>query len=114
VKNSLKGALFSGLIFPGLGQIVLKRYRRGAIIVTAVLVAMAVFVVKAVAISLMIVEEIQSESGTVDMSDISAAATQAAASSTYTALNLLLVFVILCWVSGTIDAYRIGRKMDLG
>ncbi len=114
MKNSVKGALFSGLIFPGLGQIVLKRYRRGAIIVTTVLVAIAVFVMKAVAISLMIVEEMRSESGTVDMSDISAAATQAAASSAYTALNILLLFVILCWISGTIDAYRIGRKMDLG
>lgn len=81
---------------------------------TTVLVAMAVFVVKAVAISLMIVEEIQSKSGAVDMSDISAAATQAAAGSNYSVLNLLLLLVILCWIFGTIDAYRIGRTMDLG
>ena len=29
MKNSMKGALLSGLVFPGLGQIALKRYRRG-------------------------------------------------------------------------------------
>ena len=29
MKNSLKGALLSGLVFPGLGQVVLKHYKRG-------------------------------------------------------------------------------------
>lgn len=29
MNNSLKGALLSGVVFPGLGQIILKHYKRG-------------------------------------------------------------------------------------
>ncbi len=46
MKNSLKGAFLSGLIFPGLGQIILKHYKRGTVIMLTVLVGMSVFIVK--------------------------------------------------------------------
>ena len=29
MNNSIKGAIFSGLVFPGLGQVILKYYKRG-------------------------------------------------------------------------------------
>ena len=103
----------SGLIFPGLGQVVLKHYKRGAIIIIAVLISFSIFVVEAVQLAFAILEKIQSEGGTISMNTITDAATRASAASGNLILNLALWAVILCWLIGTIDAYRIGKKKDI-
>ncbi len=113
MKNSLKGAFWSGLIFPGLGQIVLKHYKRGAIIMLTVLVSMSVFIVKAVQHGLDILEKIESQGGVISMSTILNAATQASATSGNLTFNIVLLLVILCWIIGVVDAYRIGKIKDI-
>ncbi len=113
MKNSLKGAFWSGLIFPGLGQVVLKRYKRGVVIMLTVLVSLSVVVVKAVQHALAILEKIESEGGAISMSTLSNAASQASTASGSPTFNLVLLLVILCWVIGVVDAYRIGKKKDI-
>jgi hypothetical protein len=113
MNNSLKGAFLSGLIFPGLGQVVLKYYKRGAVIMLTVLVSLSVIVVKAVQHALAILEKIESAGGAISMSTISNAATQASTTSGSLTFNLLLLLVILCWIIGVVDAYRIGKKKDI-
>jgi hypothetical protein len=113
MNNSLKGALLSGLVFPGLGQVVLKHYKRGAVIMLAVLVSLSVVVVKAVQHALAILEKIQSEGGVIDMSTISKAATQGSTSSGSLIFKIALLLIIHCWIIGAVDAYRIGKKKDL-
>ncbi|MBW1769244.1 MAG: hypothetical protein JRJ65_19635 [Deltaproteobacteria bacterium] len=113
MNKSLKGAFWSGLIFPGLGQVVLKHYKRGAVIMLTVLVGMSVVVVKAVQQALAILENIESEGGAISMSAISNAVTQASSTSGSLTFNLVLLLVILCWIIGVVDAYRIGKKKDI-
>jgi hypothetical protein len=113
MNNSLKGAFLSGLIFPGLGQVVLKHYKQGAVIMLTVLVSLSVIVVKAVQHALAILEKIESAGGAISMSTISNAATQASTTSGSLTFNLLLLLVILCWIIGVVDAYRIGKKKDI-
>ncbi len=113
MKNSLKGAFWSGLIFPGLGQVVLKRYKRGAVIMLMVLVSMSIVVVKAVHSALAILENIKSEVGAISMSTISNAATQASTTSGSLTFKLVLLLTILCWIFGVVDAYRIGKEQDI-
>ncbi len=113
MNNSLKGAFLSGLIFPGLGQIVLKHYKRGAVIMLTVLVSLSVVVAKAVQHALAILEKIESEGGAISMSTISNAATQASTTSGSLTFNLVLLLVTLCWIIGVVDAYRIGKKKDI-
>jgi hypothetical protein len=110
MNNSLKGAFLSGLIFPGLGQVVLKHYKRGAAIMLTVLVSLSIVVVKAVQHALAILEKIESEGGAISMSTISDAATQASTISGSLTFNLALLLVILCWIIGVVDAYRIEKK----
>ena len=114
MKNSIRGALFSGLVFPGLGQIVLQRYLRGAIIVLTVLISLSIIVMKTVANALAIVDKIESENGMINLSKISETATQMSTTSADLLLNSLLIMLLICWVFGTVDAYRIGRKIDAG
>ncbi len=113
MKNSLKGAFLSGVIFPGLGQIVLKHYKRGAVIMLTVLAGLSVVVAKAVQHALTILEKIESEGGAISMSAISNAATQASTTSGSLIFNLILLLLILCWIIGVVDAYRIGKKKDI-
>ena len=113
MNNSLKGAFLSGLIFPGLGQVILKHYKRGAVLMLTVLVSLSVIVMKAVQQAFAILEKIQSEGEAISMSTISNAATQAATTSRSLIFNLVLLLIIFCWIIGVVDAYRIGKKKDI-
>jgi TM2 domain-containing membrane protein YozV len=112
LKNSIKGALFSGLIFPGLGQIILKRSQRGVAILLTVLISVSIMAVKIVAIARDSIDKIASEGGMMDASKISEIASQVSTDSTEFMLNFLLLVILACWLFSIFDAYRIGRKMD--
>ena len=113
MKRSLKGALLSGLVFPGLGQIVLKHFVRGAVIMVTVSISMFVIVMKAVQHALVILENIDLAGEAISMSTISKAAAQASTKSDSLVFNLLLLLMILCWIISVVDAYRIGRRKDI-
>jgi len=113
MNNSLKGALFSGLVFPGLGQVMLKHYKRGVGLMLAITAILLAVLIKAVQQAFTILEKIEAEGGAIDMSTISNAATQASTTSESFIIKLLLWLIIFCWFIGVVDAYRIGRKKDI-
>ena len=113
MNNSLKGAFLSGLVFPGLGQLALKHYKRGAVIIIAVLISLSIVVAEAVQHALAILGEIQLGVGAISISSISEAASRASTTSGSLAFNLALLLVILLWIIGAVDAYRIGKKKDI-
>ena len=113
MNNALKGAFLSGLVFPGLGQIILKHYKRGAVIILAVSVSLVVILIIALQKALAIMEMIESGGSAINMSTIINAATEATTSSASLIFRLLMLLVIFCWIIGIVDAYRIGRKKDI-
>ena len=113
MKNSLKGALLSGLVFPGLGQVALKHYKRGVALMLTVLICVIAVVVKASQQAVAIIERIQSEGGVIDMNTVSKAAAQASTTSASLLINSLLLLIMVCWIIGVVDAYRVGRKKDM-
>ncbi len=112
MSNALKGALLSGLVFPGFGQVILKHYKRGIVLMLTVLAGLSVVVVKAVQQALAVLDQIKSEGGVIGMSTISKAADQASTNSDSRMVNLVLLLIVLCWIIGIVDAYMIGRKRD--
>ena len=113
MSNALKGALLSGLVFPGLGQVNLRHYKRGIVLMLIVSVSLLVIVVKAVLLAFTILEKIDLEGRAIDMSAILNATTQATTTSDSLLYNFLLFLIILCWIIGIVDAYRIGKKRDV-
>jgi hypothetical protein len=111
MKKSLKGALLSGLVFPGLGQLWLRRYLLGMTLLIAVCAATAIVVGKVSHEALRLVEKTEAEGGTVDVVAIvnSAGSVSSAADGTTRAAMMLMV---LCWIIGVVDAYLAGRKAD--
>ena len=113
MNNALKGALLSGVIFPGLGQVILKHYKRGIVLMFTVFASMTVIVLKAVQHAFAILEKIELEGGVVDIQTITDAAAQASSTSDSLIYNLGVLLIVGCWIFGIIDAYRIGKQKDL-
>ena len=113
MNNSLKGAFLSGLVFPGLGHVILKKYKRGIALILTVIVSLFAIVVKAVQQALTVLEKIDLKGGNINFSTVSNAANNAVSTSDSFIFNLGLILIILCWIIGIVDAYRIGRKKDL-
>jgi hypothetical protein len=113
MNNSIKGALLSGLIFPGVGQVVLKHYKRGIAFILAGSISLMVIVVKGVQQAFTVLEKIEAEGGVLSMNTIMNAVTQASTPPESLTFKLLLLFLILCWIFGVVDAYRVGKRKDI-
>ena len=113
MKNSMKGALLSGLVFPGLGQIALKHYWRGFALVLAVMAGLYIMIVTAVQQAYVILDTLEAEGGMPDSDTISQAAAQAAAASDSPMITAVSMLILVCWIVGIIDAWRIGKQKDL-
>ena len=108
MNNSIKGSLYSGLVFPGLGQIILKHYKRGAFFVLATITLMFVTIVHIVLKVLDIVKHLDLENVTLDTDTIS----EITRSSDSTTTNILILLLTLVWIAGIVDAYILGKKKD--
>jgi TM2 domain-containing membrane protein YozV len=109
MNNAIKAALLSGFVFPGLGQIYLKRYKRGLTIMILVLLALGLIIRTVIASALESLKAIESGGGIADMETISnLASIDSARSGIY--LNLISLFVFCCWLFSVADAYRIGKR----
>jgi TM2 domain-containing membrane protein YozV len=93
MTQALKGALLSGLVLPGLGQIMLKHYKRGIALMLIVLTALFVLVAQATHQALTILERIEAEGGIIDLSTISTAATQSSTASDTTTFTIALFLI---------------------
>lgn len=112
MNNSLKGALLSGLVFPGVGQIYLGHYKRGVLFVLTASISLLVMLVKALQYAFALLEEIELKGGVISMSQISNAANQALTVSESLVFMLFFLLIVVCWILGIVDAYRTGRKKD--
>ena len=112
MNNSIKGALLSGLVFPGLGQVVLKHYKRGIAFIFTVSIILLVIVVKAIQQVFTILEKIEAEGGVISLDTISNAVTQASTPSQSLTFKLLFWFLVFCWIIGVVDGYIVGKKKD--
>ena len=113
MKNSLNGALLSGMVFPGLGQLVLKRYPRGFALMLTVMAGLYIMIVTAVEQAYAILDRIETEGGSPDRDAITQAAAQAATASDSPVITAVSLLIFVCWIVGIIDAYRIGKQKDL-
>jgi hypothetical protein len=102
----------SALVFPGLGHVVLKHYRRGFVVMLAVLACLVVIVTEAAKKAVAIMDHVQYEGGAIDMATVSEAARQASVGSDSRVIDLALLLMVLCWVFAIVDAYRIGKRID--
>jgi len=110
MKNRRKAFLLSALVLPGLGQITLKRYKTGIVIILAVLFGLFQMMSIAMEQANEIVNKVIAEGGALDITAISNAATQASNSTA----NFYLWLIVACWAISLLDVWLVGRKGEEG
>lgn len=112
MAKSVKAALFSALVFPGSGHFFLKRHIQGfllaAVSIVCVYALLSTAVEKAQEISL----KIQSGEIPLDLSRITEEVSKQAASNGTELANISTYLLLICWLVGIIDSYRVGRIQD--
>lgn len=109
MNASVKAALLSGLVFPGLGQLVLGAKRRGTLLIVGTLSCLTAMIVVATRKALMILDTLAREGRPLDMQSIREAAEQASAPPGSLVFNLFLFGLVLCWLYAIVDAYRTAK-----
>ena len=108
MTRSTKVALLSGLIFPGIGHMVLKQYLRGSVLMILALIASSVIVTVVIQRALTIIDHINSG----DIPDATGAIAEMVSNSTSGAdsliQNISVIVLGACWLIGIIDSYRLG------
>lgn len=110
MNQSVKAALLSGLIFPGVGQISIGRKKRGWFIIFGNGILLYLIISKVIQQAKSIVEKMQENGAVLDIESISKQTTELVGFSNNSSLNTLLVLLILGWFVSIIDAYLLAKK----
>jgi len=111
MKKSIKAALLSGLVFPGLGQFMLKSHKRGTAIVVVVMTCLYLTISEAIEQAHVVLEKLEQSGGAINIETITNATTQASATTESNA-SLFINLIIICWVVAIVDAYITGKTLD--
>jgi TM2 domain-containing membrane protein YozV len=113
VKKATKAALLSGLVFPGIGHLYLKRYVQGILLSAGAAFASCYIVTVVVTAALDAAEKIQSGGVRLDMDAISGLVSQQMGGAEHT-VNVAMITLGVLWVAGIVDSYRQGRAHEKG
>lgn len=114
MKQAIKGALLSGLVFPGLGQVALGRKRLGAGIILVTTVGIALLAVGLSQRLGVIISQLgpELEQGSVDLERIVAATLAAGGGGGLEGFSSLLL--LGCWLGATVHGFFLGLTVERG
>lgn len=110
MSKSLKASLLSGLVFPGAGQLYLKKYRMASILVIITLACLSFLVMEAIEQAMNILEEIEATGAAVNPENIMQMSARAANAADTATTTIATLSIALCWFVGIVDAYRSGKQ----
>ena len=112
MKRSSKAALLSGLIFPGIGHIILKQYLRGSVLMFSALAAFSIVVTRVFQRALAIVDRVNTGEIPVDTGAIAEMVSNSTSGADGFIENIAVVVLVTCWLIGIIDSYRLGVAQE--
>lgn len=110
MNNSIKAALLSALIFPGIGQISAGYKQRGWIIIGVNVMLVFLIIREIMKKAYTVIAEMQKSGSPMDIESVSNATSKLAGFSDNIFLNILLILLIIFWLYSIFDAYRVGKK----
>lgn len=108
MTRASKAALLSGLVFPGAGHLLLRRYLRGSALILFALLASSIIIKSLFRRALAVVDQITGSDVPVEVGQIAEMVAQSSIRANGLAENAPLVILLACWLIGVIDSYRIG------
>ena len=113
MNNSLKGACLSGLVYPGLGQIVQRHYIRGIALISIVSACLIVIFLNASRKINIILANIDSSNADLDITSIMKEVQTFSSGRDSLIMNISSALIFCCWVIGIVDSYLTGKRIDL-
>jgi hypothetical protein len=113
MNSATKAALFSALLFPGWGQIYLKKYKRGIMIVLPVAAGMLSITWAIVQVAITVIKAAPLKKGTVDLSAVVNLTISAVKALDFYYFLFVFLLIIFFWVFSIIDAYLLGKKAGI-
>ena len=110
MSKSIKAALWSGLVFPGAGHLFLKFNGRGIGLIAVSAICVFIIVSTATEQAMAVLQKIEAEGGVLDLSRVVALASQASTAADTPTLTIAMTVLIVCWIVGVVDAYRLGKR----
>ncbi|HSY28479.1 MAG TPA: hypothetical protein VK832_13300 [Burkholderiaceae bacterium] len=120
MKKSVKAALWSGLVFPGVGQAFLKHYLRGCVIFIAATVSAYIYskieINQALSLASDLSDKMESGAGSLDFISMLTMAekldAQLKALPPNPIAEIAFWMFVVCWGFSIVDAYLLGLKLE--
>jgi TM2 domain-containing membrane protein YozV len=113
MKVSYKAALLSTFVFPGVGQLYLKRYWRGLVIMVVVFTGLGYMIWSATVSALNRLDDVmvKVQGSTTNLQELSGiVGSKMLATDPY--LDAVFYAMVCLWIFAIIDAYRIGKQRE--
>ncbi len=91
---------------------VLKQYQRGWILVLAALAALSAIVIVTTRRALAVIDSMASGEIPIDTGAISELVSNSISSTDNMIANISLLVLVICWLIGIIDSYRLGALQE--
>jgi len=112
VNKSTKAALFSAFVFPGAGHFFLKKYISGTVLAGTAFAMLYFIITNLLKKALQISEKILSGEVQLDIAAIIELVSRQPVGTDAQLLNIATTVLIISWLIGIIDSYRVGRGQD--
>lgn len=112
MNKSSKAVLLSALVFPGTGHFYLKKTLHGFYLAGSAIIALYFQITKSVESAQQINDKIERSDVPLDVGTISELVSNSPTGADALLLKIATVILVVCWLIGIIDSYRVGRAQD--
>jgi TM2 domain-containing membrane protein YozV len=105
-----KAALLNAFLLPGWGQIYLRNYKKGILIIIASLAGVVSILLSVIQTTTALLKAVPLKKGTITFIAVVQTAIHAIRALNLSYLFLILLSMILLWIFSIIDAYMAGKK----
>jgi hypothetical protein len=108
MRKSIKAALLSAMVFPGIGHFSLKKPAHGAVLSGVSIVCLYFILATVVDMAQQLSVRIQSGDIPLDTTIISTMLYDQLAGNDGQGINIASFLLVICWLVGIVDSFRIG------
>jgi flagellar biosynthesis protein FlhB len=112
MSNVMKGVLFSALIFPGAGQIILSKYLRGAVFFAVAFISGILCITAVVRQAVVMLQDLVATGEATTIPKVMSIVAEASTTASSIFLKVSFLILFCCWLASVVDAWRIGKELD--
>lgn len=112
MKASTKAALLSGLVYPGIGQLVYQAYRRAIFFILFFSIAVYLYLEEVMTKYQPLVDKVKSGEVALNSQALAREMLKNPITLDPQLVTTLTLTLLTCWLLGVVDAYRVGIKKD--